>query len=542
MNLKSARCRTNSGFTFLGIGCYPFAMRYRFGSHVFDALRFELLCEDAPVALRPRALSLLQVLLEHRERLVTKEELVETVWRGLAVSDSAITVTVRALRNALGRDGAAIETVYGKGLRFCVPVTLESWAVVEGGTSSDGDGPSAIRIGRPSIAVLPFRLIGIAGPHTLLTEALPDDIITSLTQLRSLVVIARGSTFRFPSYDFRLAAVGQELRVRYCLSGTMEIIGERLHLSLELGETQGESVIWRESFETTLRRAHELREEIVYRVANELDRRITSHEIELARLANPDSIDAWGLYHRGSAKVYSHGAWDLDGALADFSRSVALEPTFARAYGRLVHTHWMRTLQGPLEDRPAEVMAMLGAAEQAEMLDPLDPVVLTSVGRAKWMTGQVELARQRFERALELAPSFAQAYASLGGLHVLLGEAEEAQRVNSTAIALSPLDPNMHVWLGTQIAALIQLERYAEAADFADRAVASSKAMISTLAIALIAYDRADRTEAGSRLASQISRRFPNVSASEVGTKFPMIRAHTESVSEAFGKFGLASA
>lgn len=517
-------------------------MRYRFGKHEFDSRRFELLCGEEGVPLRPRALSLLQLLLENRTRLVTKDEITTSIWGGMAISDSTIAVTLRALRRALGGDCEAIRTIYGKGMRFVGDVVAIPHDAITAGEGPQGEPGGPPEEGRPSIAVLPFRLVGVAGPHAALAEALPDDIITSLSQLRGLFVIARGSTFRFPSYDFRLATVGRELQVRYCLSGAMEIVGDQLRLSVELGETAGETVVWRENFDTRIKGAHELREELVYRLACELDRRIAEHEIERARLRNPADFDAWNYYHCGISKTYSHGWRDLDGALGDFEQAVALDPHFARGYAGLAHTRWLRTLQFPLEQRAGEVAGMLTAAERAEVLGPADPCVIAATGRAKWIIGDVDLAQERFERAIELAPSFAQAYANLGGLHALRREPEKSLAANSAAIALSPFDPNMHTWLGIQMGALAQLDRYEEAAEYADRALESQQSMLSTMAIALIAYHRTGDDEKGRELAARMRQSFPGVSAAEIGLRFPVVQAHSQAVEETFAVYGLGRA
>lgn len=517
-------------------------MRYRFGDLLFDSQRFELRRGEESVSLRPRALSVLQMLLENRFRLVAKQELLDQVWHGLVVSDSAIAVTMRTLRRALGDDGSLIRTVYGKGFRFTGEVLIERDAdCFAEAAAPEEAGCAPPDSGRPSIAVLPFRLVGMAGPHAGLAEALPDDIITSLTQLRWLFVIARGSTFRFPSYDFRLARVGRELQVRYCLSGTMEIIGDRLHLSIELADTTSEAAIWRDRYETELRGAHELREEIVYRVASELDRRITDHEIRRARLKNPANLDAWSCYHLGLAQVNSHGPRDLDCALADFERGVALDPDFARGHAGLAHVRWLRTIQRPLADRPAEVMGMLAAAERAGALDPLDPFVIAATARARWVTGGVDVAKARFEHAIALAPSFAQAYASLSGLLVLKQESEAALRVGERAIALSPFDPNLSTWLGAPITALVQLGRFCEACDWADRALQSPNRMVATMVVALIAYHRAGRTDDARAVGRMMQRQFPGMDADAVKAKYPVMQPVLEAITETFAAYGIGS-
>ena len=162
---------------------------------------------------------MLAFLLEHRERLVSKDEIFENVWGGRVVTDSALASRVKSLRKLLDDDGRTqryIRTVHGKGFRFVADVRVQQDDVTVSAGKNDGQGDDKLVASdsqtsepgrRPSIAVLPFRQIGETGPYVTIADGLPHELITELARLRWLFVIARGSSFRLRGDDLDLREV-----------------------------------------------------------------------------------------------------------------------------------------------------------------------------------------------------------------------------------------------------------------------------------------------------------------------------------------------
>ncbi|MEM1197335.1 MAG: hypothetical protein AAGH57_14625 [Pseudomonadota bacterium] len=166
------------------------------------------------------------------------------------------------------------------------PITLADRA-------TEAIAPKAQGSGRPSIAVLLFTPSAASHSRLQITEALPEDIVTQPTNRRWLFMIARGPTLRFGSYLDRPPEIGHQPRVRYCLSGEVTADGaDRLRVMGEGAETLGETMLWRESFGIRMAGTHALQQEVVRRIASELDRRITDREIAQACLNNPNDLDA----------------------------------------------------------------------------------------------------------------------------------------------------------------------------------------------------------------------------------------------------------
>ena len=324
-------------------------MLWRIGPFELDGERFELRRDGAAVAVEPQVLSVLMHLIVHRDRLVTRDELVDSVWNGRIVSDAAISSRIKSARHALGDSGerqTMIRTVHGKGFRFVHDVETALPAAAEA-------APAPAAPARPSIAVLPFNLVGVAGQHGVIAEALPHDIITELSRLRWLFVIARGSSFQLRAVDPDIGQVGSVLGVNYCLTGTIEVIGARLVISVELADTRDRGVIWSDRHNVVADEIHAVRAHISASVIAALEVQIPRHEAQIARLRAPEQLDAWSSYHLGLQHMYRFNQADNAEALRLFEHAVVREPEFARAHGGLSFCHFQAAFVGYAGDSAA---------------------------------------------------------------------------------------------------------------------------------------------------------------------------------------------
>ena len=289
-------------------------MSYTFGPFELDLAKAELRADGELRMLEPQVYALLAFLVEHRERLVSKEEIFENVWDGRVVTDSALASRVKSLRKALDDDGRTqryIRTTHGKGFRFVaeVQVIRNDPAAVTHITAGDSDqvessASAESPVSRPSIAVLPFRPIGDAGTYVTIADGLPHELITELARLRWLFVIARGSSFRLRRDDIDVREVGRLLGVRYCLSGSVEISGQHLVVTTELADTRSGEVIWGERYTGQVDDVHTVRSEIRAQILTSLEIQIPLHEAADARLMSTENLDAWSAYHLGLQHIY----------------------------------------------------------------------------------------------------------------------------------------------------------------------------------------------------------------------------------------------
>ena len=345
-------------------------MQYRVGDHVLDLRRFEVRKKGGVLPAEPQVLSLLFLLVENRDRLVSKDELVEVVWGGRAISDSAISSRIKSARQLLSDDGEAqrlIRTIHGKGFRFVGEVLPGETEIPE--IPSDRNGT------KPSIAVLPFDCED-AG-LSVISHGVPHDLIVGLSRLRSLTVIARGSSFRFRGWTGDLSQIGSTLGVDYCLTGTVHRAGARVVVAVELVDARTSSVVWGELCEGTLDKLHEVRENILVQIVSTLELQISHHEAETARLRSPDDLSAWSCYHLGLQHIFRFNRSDNEHGLRYFEQAVGRDPTFSQAHAGVSFARFQNAFMRYSADAEEEAKLARRAAETAlELQSDAGAVVL----------------------------------------------------------------------------------------------------------------------------------------------------------------------
>jgi TolB-like protein/Flp pilus assembly protein TadD len=464
-------------------------MIFRFGSFELDTSRIELRDGGQTVSVEPQVFALLRLLVEQRDRMVTREEIINEIWDGRFVSDSAVTSRIKSLRHALADDGKTqryVRTIHGQGFRFVGVVTLEcrviTTPIATAAATIDLPQPSS----RPSIAVLPFRQIAADNSIMSVAQALPHDLITELSRLHWLFVIARGSTFRFSAVDTDIRTVRDALNVRYVLSGVINQRNQRVEIQVELCNTDDLGIVWSERFDCSLDGIHEVREAIVRAVIMALEIRIPLNEARRAQLRSPEQLDAWAMYHLGLHHMYRFNRTDNAIATSHFERAISLEPGFARAYAGLSFTFFQNAFLRYSPDSSRAVGLAERYAEQCLERDPMDPFGLLTRGRAFVLKGDLEGGLPWIERSLALNPNYAQARYSQGWVESMLGAAQDSQRHIDDALALSPIDPLAYGMLGARAMSHIDADEPRLASHWGERAARSPGAhpLIEMIAVA----------------------------------------------------------
>ena len=516
-------------------------MIYRFGPFELDMDKIELRADGEVCPVEPQVFSLLALLVENRERLVTKEEIVEKVWDGRVVSESAVASRVKSARKVLGDDGITqrfIKTIHRQGFRFIADakVARTESAVPGGGI---GAVQPADEINRPSIAVLPFRNIGVVGAYAAIADALPHDLITELARLRWLFVTARGSSFRLRGSDTDMREIGRLLGVRYCLSGTVEIAGASLAVTVELSDTRDCGVVWAERFAGAVDDVHQIREDIRSQILAALEIQIPLHEATLARLTVTENLDAWSAYHLGLQHMYRFNRKDNAAATALFQRAVTQDPGFARAHAGLSFIHFQMAFMHYADDRAGEIALARRFAVRGLELDPMDPFVNFTMGRTFWLEGDLEGSLAWLERATSISPSYAQGLYARAWTESLAGRGVEGRRHVDFAMRLSPIDPLYYAMLATRAFTHTVMGEYAEAAEWAERAARSPGAHVLIAMIAVAVQALAGDEICAASWAANVRSRNPALTRSDFFRSFPMkSEVARNSVSNALMRFG----
>jgi TolB-like protein len=513
-----------------------------------DPERRELTRAGKAVAVGPQVFDLLLYLIENSGRVVSKDDMIAAVWGGRIVSESTLTSHINAVRKAIGDSGEKqhlVRTVPRKGVRFVGDVskaeTAESSADEASGRASDSSRLAAVLPGKPSIAVLPFQNLSGDPEQAYFADGVVEEIITALSRVRWLFVIARNSSFTYQSRSVDLKQLGQELGVGYVLEGSLRKAGDRVRITGQLIEVPTGAHLWAERFEGQLENIFELQDEIATRVAGAIAPKVQLAEIERAKSKPTNSLNAYDCYLRGTAHMHRGTQEAIAEALSFFQKSIELDPEFAAAHALAAWSYFWRKVNGWTDDGALEVAEGERLARLAVELGRDDAVALTRGGHAlAHLARDLDAGIALLDRATFLNPSLASAWFLGGFLRTWNGECESAIEHFERAMRLSPVDPELYrMQAGIGMANLFA-GRIEEASIWAERSYSNLPSFL--MVVALIAATRAlaGRQEDARRAIEDVRKLDPALRISNLLDWLPITRAeHLAIFSDGLRKAGL---
>ena len=283
-------------------------MQFHFSDHVLDVDLRELTRGGESVAVEPQVFDLLVHLIENRDHVVTKDDLIETVWDGRIVSESTLTSRINAARKAVGdsgKDQIMIRTLARKGFRFVGEVQPQA---ANGGEAREAPQPLAAAgeplyrqlpaLDRTAIAVLPFANLSGEPEQEYFSEGIAEDIITALSKLRWFYVIARNSSFIYRGKSVHHQRIGEELGVGYVVEGSVRKDGDQVRITAQLVDVATGSHLWAERYDRNLADVFAVQDEITQAVVAAIEPQLYAAEDFRARRKTPDNMDAWDLVMR----------------------------------------------------------------------------------------------------------------------------------------------------------------------------------------------------------------------------------------------------
>ena len=415
-------------------------MPYYFEDFALDGDRRELRRGNELISVEPQVFDLLHYLIGNRERVVSKDDLVDAVWQGRIVSDATLASRVNAARNALrdsGEEQRLIRTILRRGFRFVGTAREEGGAEVI--APVEQPKPDLELPARPSIAVLPFVNMSGDPEQDYFADGMVEDIITGLSRIRWLFVIARNSSFTYKGRAVDVKQAGHELGARYVLEGSVRKVGSRVRIAGQLIDAEDGSHIWAERYDRELTDVFALQDEITISVIAAIEPNLRRAEIERIKRKRPDSLDAYDLLLRALPDVYTFMPQGAAKGLPLLDQALALEPTYALAHGFAAWAHQTLFVRGGMnaENRAKSIRHAHAAIEHGSG----DAMALALAG---FTIGLVEhdrgLADETFAQALALSPSCAFVYL-FGGVPVVYGgDVARAIAWSEQAMRLSPLD------------------------------------------------------------------------------------------------------
>jgi TolB-like protein len=413
-----------------------------FGDHRLDLERRELRRGAEIVNVEPKVFDLLRYLVQHRDRVVSKDDLLEGVWGGRIVSDSALTTRINAARRALGDDGVAqrlIRTFTRKGVRFIGEVTELPDRVAP--VAPDLSGATAER---PSIAILPFHNMTGDPEQEYFVDGMVEEITTAIARFPWLIVIARNSSFTFKGRPVDAKQVGRELAVPYVLEGSLRKAGDRVRIAVQLINSTTGAQIWGGRFDGTLDDIFELQDRVASGVVGAIEPRLRRAEIERTGRKPTASLDAYDLYLRAQAQAYKRTRESLAESIRLSHLALEIDAAYGPAMARIALSRGMQQLRHWIPPTGPEVEEGILMARQAIMAAGDDPWVLDFAGLAlAQLAGDNAAALSALDRAIVLNPSFALAFGHRALVLAYLNRPDEAIASAHQAMRLSPLDPGM---------------------------------------------------------------------------------------------------
>ncbi len=481
-------------------------MPYRFGSFLLTQEK-GLFDAGEQVALEPRPFDLLCYLLENRDRIVTKDELIDHIWDGRIVSEAALSTQVRAVRRALSDDRVQqkyVRTHPKRGFQFVAPVDLIDdtecdvvtqdrppagkqhsifvmacvlatisiaaigvWWIGENGSADLGTTPKL------SIAVMPFDNLSGDPNQDYFADAFTEDLITDLSRIRDAFVIARRTSFTYKGKATDVRTVAAELGVRYVLEGSVRRSGDQVRINAQLIDGQTNSHVWSDRFDRKLTDVFSVQDDVTGQIASVLKAEL--READLQRQGPPESLEAWDYALQGNVLLFNPKSLkDFQDAAVLLKKALGLDPDIAPAWSGLAFVHFVASLRPiPGISVPNSKNLSLEAAQKAVSLDPKNAEGHWMIGVGYARNGQVEQAWPSCETAMALNPNNDCAYVCAGLTKMAMGHPSEAVPYFQRSLRLNPrFRPfTKYKYMGL---AYLHSGQDAQAIDVLNRAIAGS--------------------------------------------------------------------
>ncbi|HEX8139766.1 MAG TPA: winged helix-turn-helix domain-containing protein [Pyrinomonadaceae bacterium] len=436
---------------------------YRFGPFRLDAQARRLFRNEEVVPLTAKLFDILLLLVERSGQLVTKEDLMRHIWRGLFVEANNLTVSMSALRRALGESRVGreyIETVPKRGYRFvggAVGETAterpEKKLFLEQRLSS---GPAdAVS----SLAVLPFINLEEDKNLDYFVDGVTETIINSMSRLPQLRVLARSSVFRLRRREIEPQEAGAELDVEAVLVGTVRRVHGLLIIGVELVKVEDGSQLWGERYERKLSDIFLVQREITEEISKSLRLKLTSEQ--KLHLVNhyTNNIEAYSLYLKGRYFWNKRTEKEIKKGIHYFEEAIKVDQNYAPAYAGLAACFLSLTSWNILPAEETLPLARRAATRALEVDDALAEAY-AALGIVDLISLNWPSSKTRFEQALSLDPNSAQAYFWYATFWITQGQTDEALAAAKRSQLLDPLSP----LVCTQIARIFLIKRQYDAA------------------------------------------------------------------------------
>jgi TolB-like protein/class 3 adenylate cyclase/Tfp pilus assembly protein PilF len=378
---------------------------------------------------------------------------------------------------------------------------------------------------KASIAVLPFTNMSGDPEQEYFADGMVEDIITALSRMAWLFVIARNSSFTYKGKAVDIKKVGRELGVRYVLEGSVRKAGDKVRITGQLIDASTGAHLWANRFDGALEDVFDLQDEVTTDVVSAIAPRLEQAEMERARRKPTENLAAYDYFLRGMARIYDGTREANIEALQNFERAIDSDRNYASAYGMCAYCYVWRKANGWLADKERAIAETERLARTASRLGPDDAVALAQAGFAlAFVVGELDDGMALIERAVALNPNLAAAWRFSGYVSVFLGQPDLAIEPLERALRLSPLDPLMFIVQNGIVLAHFFAGRYEEALAYAKKTMAQNPNYATAIMMAAVSAALVGREDEMTRAVSQLLKLDPACKMSSFRNVWPLRR------------------
>jgi TolB-like protein len=520
-------------------------LRYLFEDYELDTDRRELRRGDVLVSVEPKVFDLLAYMVQNRERVVSKDGLIDALWGGRIVSDSALTTRLNAARTAIADTGRAqrlIKTLPRKGVRFIGTVRQEQRSAAGvAAMSADVSRQPASLPDKPSIAVLPFADMSGESDQEYFADGIAEDVITALSRFRHLFVIARNSSFTYKNQAMDIKQIGRDLGVRYVLEGSVRKAGDRVRITGQLIDTSTGTHLWADRFDGALKDIFDLQDDVTARVVNAIAPKMEQAEAARAKRKPTESLDAYDYLLRGTESLYRQTPESVDEALRLLKKAIELDSEYGAAYGTAAYCYAVRKSSGWGIRREQDIEEASRLGRTAARLSEDDAVALSRAGHAvAYVAEDLDAGARFIDRAIELNSNLAVAWFHSGWLRVWLGDPDVAILHFARFQRMSPVDP-MLIRMNSGIAfAHVLAGRYDKATSYAEQALSENPKSHQALRMAAVGHALSGRIAKAQQVMDRLHQIDPALRISNLKDVTPLRRPQDVAIyAEGMRKAGL---
>jgi TolB-like protein/Tfp pilus assembly protein PilF len=499
-------------------------MQFLFADHTLDTGTRELRRGAEAIAVQPLVFDLLVYLIENRDRVVTRVDLLGALWGGRVVADSTLATHVNAARRAIGDSGEAqklIRTVARKGLRFVGEVQSAPAGETPAPASTHSRPAALPDSSRPAIAVLAFNNMSGEAAQDYFSDGISEDLITALSKLRWFFVVARNSSFSYRGRAVPMKQLADELGVDYVVEGSVRKDGNRVRITVQLIDVATGSHLWAERYDRELADVFAVQDEITEAIVAAIEPQLYAAENFRARRKAPENLDAWELVMRALSHFWRMTREDNTAAQTLLEQAIAIDPNYAQALAVLAVSRTFGARMG-WEDTRASAEFAERAGLSAIRADGEDPWAHVALGAAYSYLDRIEDALACYETAINLNPSFSLAhgyYALVLSWHGRFREGAEAAR---RALSLSPRDPFSAIFYGVAAYAAYVERDYAEAIRLSRESIRLRADFVGGYRVLVAAAGMAGDRELARVMLPELRRVHPDISLAWVAQQLPL--------------------